>query len=110
MTEIDYAARAAKGAELLDEVRPGWEDRVNPDSLNMYNTSWCVLGQLEGDYDFAVHTLLKLSYQASWVHGFHIPLSEVPPSPPGGATTESMTEVYRPLTEAWRALIAERRA
>jgi hypothetical protein len=27
MSEIDYAARVAKGVALLDEKRPGWERR-----------------------------------------------------------------------------------
>lgn len=48
MTEIDYAARVAKGAALLDEKRPGWERQIDLGTLDVQNGTCCVTAQLSG--------------------------------------------------------------
>lgn len=46
MTEIDYAARVAKGAALLDEKKPGWERQIDLDELDVQSSTSCVTAQL----------------------------------------------------------------
>ncbi|GAA2938096.1 hypothetical protein [Streptomyces enissocaesilis] len=47
-TDIDYAARVAKGAALLDEKKPGWENQIALDTLNISDGTCCVTAQLSG--------------------------------------------------------------
>jgi hypothetical protein len=35
MSEIDYAARVAKGVALLDQKRPGWERELDLEILDI---------------------------------------------------------------------------
>lgn len=46
--------RAAAGAALLDERLPGWADKVNLDTLEMWSPSSCVLAQAYGSFTGAV--------------------------------------------------------
>lgn len=45
-----YADHVRRGAELLDESRPGWEREIILEYLNMSSCVCCILGQLYGDY------------------------------------------------------------
>lgn len=45
-----HAPIVAKGAALLDEVMPGWADRIDLDTLAFPSCDHCVLGQLYGHY------------------------------------------------------------
>jgi hypothetical protein len=47
MTTI--AERVANGAELLDEKKPGWDQRIDLDTLQMHSCYRCILGQLFAD-------------------------------------------------------------
>jgi hypothetical protein len=49
MNEIDYAARVAKGAALLDEKRPGWEREISLSTLDIASPTRCVTAQLSGE-------------------------------------------------------------
>lgn len=50
MTSIEeLQARVDKGAAWLDEVNPGWWDRVVINKLHMIHSCSCVLGQLYAD-------------------------------------------------------------
>ena len=42
--------RATRGAAYLDEVDPGWYERLNSDALQLASGKACVLGQLHGDF------------------------------------------------------------
>lgn len=72
MSEIDYAARVAKGAALLDEKRPGWERLIDLGILDIESGFACVTAQLSGVRNFKVGReqlgLDKASYIA---HGFN---------------------------------------
>lgn len=46
----DFAERAANGAELLDDMAGDWYCLVDPDTLDMRDTSLCILGQVYGGY------------------------------------------------------------
>ncbi len=41
----------------LDQVKPGWRQRVNPRKINMFSTDDCVIGQVYGDYFVGLHSL-----------------------------------------------------
>lgn len=42
--------RVERGAALLDEKVPGWAARVDVDTLALFDCTFCVLGQLFGDF------------------------------------------------------------
>lgn len=49
--EIETAVeRVNKGALLLDEHKPGWVDDVIPDTLDMKQAGFCIIGQTYGNY------------------------------------------------------------
>ena len=48
MTTI--AERVARGAAFLDEREPGWDARIDLDTLSLDSPCCCVLGQLHGGY------------------------------------------------------------
>ena len=50
MTISNVYKRAAKGAELLDNLNPGWFKKIKIHELYMSNCGHCVLGQLYGSY------------------------------------------------------------
>lgn len=47
----DAVRKVNNGAQLLDSVRSGWVEEILPDKLNMANGTFCVIGQVYGDYD-----------------------------------------------------------
>lgn len=48
MTKQDAQARVAKGAAHLDKMRPGWERRIDVQTLTMWDPCGCIIGQLVG--------------------------------------------------------------
>lgn len=53
----EFADRVARGAALLDQADPGWQDRINPLTLNIADPFNCVLGQLYGMFSYGTHYL-----------------------------------------------------
>lgn len=46
---IDKTRQAVeKGAEVLDQIKPDWRDRVNKSALDISNCFDCILGQVFG--------------------------------------------------------------
>jgi hypothetical protein len=78
------------GVSFLDQHRPGWENEINLDKLELASTDECILGQLVGDYHVA-KGLYNLSSTDCFVHGF--------------ATLDS-----RRVTNEWRRIIEYRRS
>ena len=39
-----------RGAAFLDEHFPGWEDKIDPETLNLEDGCNCILGQVYGAY------------------------------------------------------------
>jgi hypothetical protein len=72
-TEVNRIFTAAVAA--LDEIRPGWEDKVELDVLDMCNVKECVLGQvfheeaqealLHSGYDYARETYPVLANETA---------------------------------------------
>lgn len=44
-------ARVNKGATLLDEAKPGWDEEIIPKQLDMSSGEFCIIGQAYGNYD-----------------------------------------------------------
>lgn len=100
----ELARRVAAGARLLDRHQPGWDHRVDPDTLDAEDVGRCVLGQLFGGYEQGLDELAACrcddvaTYHrdpVAWaaVHGFDLDVTE-----PRAA--------FRELTSAWRAELA----
>lgn len=101
------SARAAAGAAFLDaRLGPGWEARIKPERLDIGSPFHCILGQLGW-------TGLRLQFT------FADPWDAVKYGFSSGPAADWAWLFVRPrtlgrsfelLTEAWRALLAERRA
>lgn len=87
------AERVRRGAELLDEARPGWHREVRPGEIRMGSNEDCVLGQLYGHFQFGRKAL---GLSPAWPLGFD------------GTATEYGTGGYADLAACWRAEIEAR--
>ena len=56
MTHCMIEERVARGARLLDQVRPGWRTEICIGTLDIGSCTECVLGQLYGTYDDGVES------------------------------------------------------
>lgn len=98
------AERVAAGAAFLDEHDPGWDQRIDLDSLDLDHTCKCILGQAFADetewhnrcydsgYDYAVNRFDLLRGGADF-----------------GFDTSDDYEPYGPLAAGWKRLITARR-
>lgn len=107
MTDIDYAARVARGVALMDKKWPNWATEIDVDRLDI-NSSWdCVTAQYaqRRDADFSwldgmdMLGLDRVSYRE---HGFN-----GEEDPEGGIVPPA---AYAALNGLWRAEIERRRA
>lgn len=46
----DFTAKVNAGIALLNSRKPGWQSKINLDTLDLASCSVCVLGQIFGDY------------------------------------------------------------
>ena len=49
--------RAKKGAIVLDVFKPGWQRRIDLDSMTFRNKKCCILGQVYGSWDRGVENV-----------------------------------------------------
>jgi hypothetical protein len=67
MTKLDPEYReklrreVAAGVALLDKARPNWPSRIDSERLEMQNPRFCVLGQVYGNYNFALEVLREVA-------------------------------------------------
>ena len=114
MTDIDYAARVAKGVALLDEKRPGWEREIDLDALDIKSGERCVTAQLSGVDDWAAgmnQLDLTAGNSGTYVaHGFNAEegcdCCERPDTP----DYYDQDEAYGTLNSLWHGVITERLA
>lgn len=93
----DSARIAAEaGAGLLDERRPGWDERANERLLNVQNPWACPLAQEYGSYRRGIDDLFHGSRTGDQAvrHGFEQDHEE---------------HSYAELTAAWKQLLRDRR-
>lgn len=88
-TDIDE--RVQRGANLLDQVRPGWHTRVDITRLHLGSCTRCVLGQLFGEFRGGTAVLFPGDAAESIAYGF------------------DGDDEHTELTLAWLDLINERR-
>jgi hypothetical protein len=50
LADFDPGAEVHVAAAILDRVKPGWRDRIDPSTLDLTSNDLCVLGQLYGHY------------------------------------------------------------
>ena len=99
--------RAAAGAALLDQRRPGWHQQVDRGRLDLEDWRADILGQLYGSFGAGVHKLTSGLGEAevdAWTvaHGFDVDEVDLGLSAgPHGA--------YQALNEAWRGELTRRR-
>jgi hypothetical protein len=87
--------RVKVGAALLNEKKPGWEQKIDRSALAMWHPYRCILGQLYGFYHEGT-AQLGLSRDRSAAHGFIC-------LPQGECQCDELAEV-------WRTLLARRGA
>ncbi len=81
-TKITRATK--RGAELLDEWKPGWWKTINTEFLDMEDENLCILGQLFGSFGEEKFIRKTLRVEESWItfsvkYGFDLwGLDEVP--------------------------------
>lgn len=88
--------RVAAGVALLDREQPGWDSKVNLDTLNIASSWNCVLGQLYGD-ELTGGKALDLKWVVAVRCGFDRHSGE-------------LRVVFDELTDEWKRVISERRA
>jgi hypothetical protein len=107
MSEIDYAARVAKGVALLDEKRPGWEREIDLGRLDIQHGDRCVTAQLSGVgswYTGMEQLDLTSGNDGTYVaHGFN-----AEDAPPEGVEGYDQFEAYGTLNALWREVIEGR--
>ncbi|HEV3301941.1 MAG TPA: hypothetical protein VG055_19965 [Planctomycetaceae bacterium] len=99
----DWAlTRARNGADWLDaKYGPDWDRRIDFDRLAIGSPIWCIVGQL------IMHGYLSMLFATQIVdHGFSRGLLDLvvillPIGP--------VKRAYRPLTDAWKTVLRERR-
>lgn len=96
MSEIDYAARVAKGVALLDQKRPGWERQIDLEDLDIQSPHSCVTAQLSGvSWWRTGMKQLDLDMESYTDHGFRV-------------DDDREGEDYPVLNSLWRDVVTER--
>lgn len=111
MSEIDYAARVAKGVALLDDKRPGWERELDLGTLDIASSTSCVTAQLGGERDYFVgmrQLELTEGNDGTYVaYGFNVENCERDCFGPNDDDCP-MRPVYAILNSLWRDVVTER--
>ena len=107
LTQDEARARVARGAAHLDQVRPGWHERIDVGTLTLWDPCGCIVGQLSGA-QFPVGLLaLRVAWGKSVEYGFEFPIW-MPLMIPADARQQICREHYQPLQDAWIEAIAAR--
>ena len=98
--------RAARGADYLDEVDPGWHRRVDVLTMELAHATCCVLGQLHGDFRAGLSRSHLLSMGSA-------PRASLSPVHFGflceqGADAALQEADYRNLNRAWQQEVLRR--
>lgn len=83
-------ARVRAGIALMDAMKPGWREMINPITLDLRSEFNCILGQCFGSY----HTgLARMPLEAAIMphhYGFNL-----------GLTSLGVPEAWHALNQAW---------
>lgn len=105
MSEIDYAARVARGIALMDEKWPTWATEIDLEKLDIASPYNCVTAQYAAHlganrYYWEGMNALNLTRREYANHGFNGDEDEYGDIP---------GEAYEPLNALWQAEILRRR-
>lgn len=92
--------RVVKGATLLDEMEPGWYQKIDLVTLNLRNCFSCVIGQVYGEYTENNLTRLGLDFSRDTDFGFDVSYDDDVPA---------QDSCYYTLTSLWKNEILQRR-
>ena len=102
-TEQEARARAKKGAEFMDQVKPGWAYEIK-EKLEMENCHRCILGQLFGEFsDGCEEVGFEWEDDRIMDLGFDLYLDDMP-----DLVVMLEAGLYDLLTNAWMGEIKER--
>jgi len=77
-----------RGAQMLYEtVGPRWANGIDLETLDLGDSTLCVLGQLYGTYDKGVEELYGPNYWEDWKEGFNVGLL--------GCSADELTDEWR---------------
>lgn len=114
MNEIDYAARVAKGAALLDEKRPGWERLIDLDTLDVRSGYSCVTAQLSGNANWLAGMrqlgLTENNGGTYIAHGFNAEDYYAEEAEERGLKGYDQADAFATLNALWKDLITTRLA
>ena len=107
ISQQEAEARVAKGAAHLDQVRPGWHERIDVGALTLHDPCGCIVGQLCGTRQHfnLGRDALDLTGGAigtAVMYGFDANMRDTD-------FESSCDEVFALLQDAWIAEIARRR-
>jgi hypothetical protein len=99
--------RVRRGANYLDEVDPGWDARLDPETLELSDGTCCVLGQLHGDFRLGLGRSALFDLSSA-------PRASLSPVRLGFLCRQDVPEAlqardYAYLNRAWRAELSQRR-
>lgn len=94
----------ARGAELLDRVKPEWFTLIDLGTLDMALPRYCILGQLYGNYWDGLELLeLTGTRDVQAYYGFDLEFF-----PCAGFTALEAAPAWAVLQDEWKAVIADR--
>lgn len=104
---IDYTEQIKNGVKWLDENSPGWEHKIDLDTLDVNQPCRCILGQTSGYWEtleaqvapeFGESTLAVMLKRENWSeeHGFK---------------GDDIQDLFYPdLTDQWKVMVEKCRA
>jgi hypothetical protein len=100
------------GAELMDERRPGWADRIDPDAFNIGDCTMCVIGQdYENDpaYDYRFNNPFEAGAFELFSDAYGFDNNAPVLIEHGFSAKAGAEEVFAALDDAWLRAIKQRR-
>ena len=106
ISALGARGRVARGAAYLDEMDPGWAERIDVWSLDLAHGNTCILGQLHGSFPLGLGRAGLFSLSSAPRAGFS-------PVDLGFHCVQGVCEAlqeqdYEYLNEAWHAEIEAR--
>jgi hypothetical protein len=95
---VTVADRVADGVAVLDEMRPGWANVVDIDTLEMSYASMCILGHVYGSFDAGCMMLYGRHAGESEAEGLH------------GFAQVHVDEDWAPIQAEWVRIVSARQA
>jgi hypothetical protein len=99
---MNVKKRVARGVALMDEVKPGWDRRINLARLDIGCANNCIVGQVFGHFNKgSVEHHLGLRYRETPRYGFAGRLRTF--------GEKKMFAEWEELTREWARVVMERR-